>query len=98
MEGLHTLILFPVGDILLLVFYYFGYKLMTITLCYERKIWGNFINSDGIVYVAAPQLKIFIDSSNVPELITHTIGAKKNQKLEETEKLKIDVSQLPPVT
>jgi hypothetical protein len=98
LEGLHTLILFPVGDILLLVFYYFGYKLMTIPLCDEREIWSNFIDSAGIVYIAAPQLKIFIDSLDIPELINHTTGAKKKPKLEEIERRKIDVSQLPPVT
>jgi hypothetical protein len=98
LEGLHTLILFPVGDILLLVFYHFGYTLMTIPLCYEREIWSNSIDSHGVVYVAAPQLKIFINSLDIPELIAHTIGAKKNPKLEEIEKLKTDVSQLSRVT
>jgi hypothetical protein len=97
-EGVHTLVLFPIKNILYLIFYCFGYKLMVIPLCSDRGIWKSSISSDGVVYVAAPQLEIFSGPLHLPEFISHKSGHYRLAKLEEIERRKIDVSQLPKIT
>lgn len=97
-EGVHTLVLFPIKDVLYLIFYCFGYKLMMIPLCHEREIWNTSIYSDGVVYVAAPQLEKFSGPLHLPEFISHKIGHHKVATLEEIDRLKIDVLQLPKIT
>jgi len=97
-EGVHTLVLFPIGSILYLIFYCFGYKLMMIPLCYDHEIWNTSISSDGIVYVAAPQLELFSVPLSSVEFISHKTGYHRIAKLEEIEQLKNDISQLPKIT
>lgn len=97
-EGVHTLIILPIGNILYLIFYCFGSKLMMIPLCKDRDIWSSSIPSDGIVYIAAPQLEIFSGSLSLIDVISHKAGDRKIEILEEIDKRKIDICQLPKIT
>lgn len=97
-EGVHTIIILPTDNILYLIFYCFGYKLMMIPLCNDQDLWSRFIPSDGIVYIAAPQLEIFSGSLSLIDVISHKTGDHKIKILEEIDKRKINIRQLPKIT
>ena len=71
---------------------------MTLPICNEREIWKNSVSEEGLIYLAAPQLKIFSGPLSIPEFISHKVGDSRISILEVIEKKKVDISKLPKVT
>jgi HNH endonuclease len=99
-DGIHTLLLYPAlsNDTLHLVFSCFGRKLLGIPICDQREIWEPTISSEGVIYIAAPQISCFAGPLNFIDYINHRIGNDSLSELEEIEKSKFDISQLPKIT
>jgi len=95
-DGVHTILLYPKGNVLLGIIFLFGKKMMAIEISKDKELWRNMI-THGEIYIVCQSLGKFVGPIHLEDFIAHKSNIKKIPELNAIDEKRFDISRLPKI-
>jgi hypothetical protein len=95
-DGVHTVLVYPKGDVLLGIIFLFGRTMMIVPISKDPDLWVNKIHN-GEVYIICQSLNKFVGPIELEDFIAHRIDVESIKELNEIEEKRFDPSTLPKI-
>lgn len=97
LDGAHTILFYPSQDMLFLIMFIYGKKMIMIPICKDKELWRT-KTEHGFLFIVAPQVQTFIGPIEFHDFIAYKGDIVELPELDTLLKRTFDVSTLPKIT